>query len=106
MGMGLSMEHLARNARALRETWMVWFEGGIEKFDTRKKLEENFEHFLKEVEWGLKAVKEEWRSAFKKEIKRPRFHEELHRKVVRPKAEEIERKWAKMLTARPRTTLF
>lgn len=93
MGMGLPMNHLLQNARALRQTWQVWFEG---PHNGRKEtLEENFEYFLKEVEWGLKAVREEWRSVFPEAPKNPKLDDDLHRDV-RVKAEDIEEKWAKL----------
>jgi hypothetical protein len=92
MGMGIPMNHLLCNAKALRQTWQVWFEG---PHNGRKEaLEENLEYFLKEAEWGLNAVKEEWRTAFKNAPKNPRLDEYLHREVVRPQAEAIEQKWA------------
>jgi len=86
------MEHLVRNARALRQTWRVWFDGAPP--GTREALQENFEYFLKEVRWGLDAVEEEWRGAFKNVPKNPRLDEELHRKIVQPRDKIIEQKWA------------
>lgn len=75
MGMGNPMNCLNATVRTLQKTWQAWFEEPDPK--RRKKLEKNFEYLLAEAHIFMGYVNEEWRSAFKKPKKEPKYDQQL-----------------------------
>lgn len=80
MGMGSPLSCLRATVRTLEKTWQAWFEERDLK--RRKKLEKNFEYLLREVEIFFGYVNEEWRGAFKKPKKVPKYDQDLQHQFV------------------------
>lgn len=80
MGMGNPLNCLHMTVRTLEKTWQAWFEEPDR--EKRKKLEANFEYLLREVETFFGYVNEEWRSAFKKPKKLPKYDPEFQYRFI------------------------
>jgi hypothetical protein len=90
MGMGGSMMCLRGTVNTLEKTWQAWWDERDPK--RRKKLRDNFEYLLSEAHSFLGYVDEEWRSAFPKPKRKPKYDQKLQHDLVNGYVPEYDRK--------------